>query len=197
MAPMKQLAAELRIAILATVLLAAAVCGAYPFAVWGLAQGLFPSEAAGSLIARGGEVLGSRLIAQGFTGPGYFHPRPSAAGAGWDAMRSGGSNLGPTSRKLIEEVARRVADYRAENALASEVLVPADAVTASASGLDPHISVRNAELQAPRVAAARELGLETVLAELARCTTGRDLGLFGEPRVNVNLLNERLDELKR
>jgi K+-transporting ATPase ATPase C chain len=140
-----------------------------------------------------GNVVGSSLLAQGFAGPSYFHPRPSAAGLGYDAVNSGGTNLGPTSKKLIEDVKQRVADYRAENGLSSDTPVPADAVTSSASGLDPHISVRNATLQAARVAKARGVGEKDVLAKIGANTEGRTLGFLGEPRVNVLTLNLSLD----
>jgi len=190
---MKKMIAELRLSLLAVLSLAVILCGLYPAAVWILAQGLFPAKANGSLIVRSGATLGSRLIAQGFIGPKYFHPRPSAAGQGYDAASSGGSNLGPTSKKLTDAVRRRITDYRAENNLAPETAVPADAVTTSASGLDPHISLNNALLQMRRVARARGLG-ETALRKLVKaCTKGRDLGILGEPRVNVLMLNLALD----
>jgi len=140
-------------------------------------------------------VRGSKLLAQGFTAEKYFHPRPSAAGNGYDAASSGGSNLGPTSKKLADSVAQNVADYRAQNGLATNAPVPADAVTASGSGLDPHISVRNAELQAPRVAQARGLTLEKVREFIRKSTDSADLGFLGEPGVNVLRLNLALDEL--
>lgn len=187
------LVAEFRISLIATLLLAVLLCGVYPLLVWGLARGIFPGKANGSLIVRDGAVLGSSLIAQGFTGPGYFHPRPSAAGEGYDAAASGGSNLGPTSRKLIDAVRERIRLYRIENGLAENVPVPVDAVTASGSGLDPHISPANAILQARRVASARGLSEESVLRQIEAHTEGRDLGFLGEPRVNVLLLNLDLD----
>jgi len=193
---MKTLVAELRISILAVVGLAVLVCGLYPLAVWAIAQVAFPDKANGSLIYRDGRVIGSRLIAQRFESAKYFHPRPSAAGDGYDAANSGGSNLGPTSRKLIETVAQRVAAYRAENGLTSATLIPADAVTASASGLDPHISVANAGLQAGRVARSRGIMEQAVRAMIAEHTEGRDLGLLGEPRVNVVTLNLALDSAR-
>jgi K+-transporting ATPase ATPase C chain len=193
----KNLISELRISLLATLSLAVILCGIYPLIVWILTQGLFPAKANGSLMMRSGKILGSSLLAQGFTDPGYFHPRPSAAGQGYDAVRSGGSNLGPLSKKLAEEVKQRVTDYRAENNLPADVLVPADAVTASASGLDPHISLKNAILQAPRVAKARGLGERSVLRQLGIYTEGRDLGILGEPRVNVLMLNLALDDLSK
>jgi K+-transporting ATPase ATPase C chain len=161
--------------------------------VWVMAQGLFPTEANGSLVMRKGTMVGSKLIAQGFTDPKYFHPRPSAADQGYDATSSGGSNLGPTSKKLVDTVRQRVDDYRSENNLAPDAMVPADAVTASASGLDPHISVQNALLQAPRVARARGLGEDIVLTQINLHTEGRDLGILGEPRVNVLMLNLAMD----
>ena len=140
---MKNLISELRVSVVATLSLAVIVCGIYPLVVWGVAQTLFPEKANGSLIVRDGKTIGSELLAQNFTGPKYFHPRPSAAGdVGYDATSSGGSNLGPTSKKLIDSVKERVEAYRAENNLPPAVPVPADAVTASASGLDPHVSVK-------------------------------------------------------
>ncbi len=180
---------ELRISLLATLCLAVLLCGIYPGVVWLFAQGIFPAQANGSLISVKGQVIGSSLLAQRFTGPGYFHPRPSAAGDGYDATSSGGSNLGPTSQKLIAAVKERSAAYRAENNLAPAILIPVDAVTASASGLDPHISVENALLQASRVAIARGISEEQLRKMIASRTAGRDLGIFGESRVNVLLLN--------
>jgi K+-transporting ATPase ATPase C chain len=189
----KSIAAELRVSIVATVSLAVLLCGLYPLIVWALSQGLFPQKANGSLITRGGKVLGSSLIARGFSGRGYFHPRPSAAGDGYDAAASGGSNLGPTSQKLMDEVRARVDQYRAENGLKESDRVPADAVTASASGLDPHISLQNALLQARRVARARGLSEAALHEKIRAHTEGRDLGFLGEPRVNVLELNLDLD----
>jgi K+-transporting ATPase ATPase C chain len=190
---MKNLVAEFRAAIAATLLLAVLCCGIYPALVWAVGQGLFSGKANGSLVRVDGKVAGSSLLAQGFTAPKYFHPRPSAAGQGYDAVNSGGSNLGPTSKKLIEDVKQRVADYRTENGLAPDARVPADAVTSSASGLDPHISVRNATLQAARVAKARGIGEKDVLAKVGAHTEGRTLGILGDPRVNVLELNLSLD----
>jgi potassium-transporting ATPase KdpC subunit len=194
---MKGLLTELRISLFATLSLAVILCGFYPLVVWILAQGLFPAKANGSFILQSGKIVGSSLLAQGFTGPAYFHPRPSAAGQGYDAVRSGGSNLGPLSKRLAEGVKQRVADYRAENNLPVDVLVPVDAVTASASGLDPHISLRNAIVQAPRVAKARGLGERSVLRQVGIYTEGRHLGILGEPRVNVLMLNLALDDLSK
>ena len=191
---MKTMISELRIAVVATFSLAIVLCGVYPLVVWMISQGLFPHEADGSLIQRDGTIVGSELIAQNFTSPKYFHPRPSAAGeAGYDAANSSGSNLGPLSQKLIDAVKDRVAAYRAENHLPPGVPVPADAVTASGSGLDPHIGVRNAQLQAPRVAKARGMDEASVRRLIETHTEGRDLGIFGEPRVNVLKLNLALD----
>jgi len=190
---MKALITELRIAIVSTIALAVILCGIYPAFVWVVAQGFFPREANGSLITEKATVIGSRLLAQGFTGERYFHPRPSAAGQGYDAISSGGSNLGPISQKLIDTVKQRVADYRKENGLGPDAPVPADAVTTSASGLDPHISVQNALLQARRVAYARGMSDEGIRRRMEEQTEGRTLWIFGEPRVNVLKLNLTLD----
>ncbi len=190
---MKNLVAELRAAVVMTLLLVVACCGIYPLAVWAVAQGLFPREANGSLVRVGGKVAGSSLLARGFAGAAYFHPRPSAAGQGYDAANSSGTNLGPTSKKLLEDVKQRVADYRAENGLPAGAPVPADAVTSSASGLDPHIGIENARLQADRVAKARGLPREEVLRKIAAHTETRSLMILGEPRVNVLMLNLDLD----
>ncbi len=191
---MKYILSQLRVSLIALLALAVILCGIYPMIVWGLAQVLFPDKANGSLIRLDGKVVGSRLLAQNFTGAQYFHPRPSSAGdAGYDAANSGGSNLGPTSKKLIEAVKDRVAAYREENNLSANALVPADAVTASASGLDPDISVENALLQAGRVAKARGLSQDAVKEKIQIYTSGRDLGVLGDPRVNVLELNLALD----
>jgi len=180
---------ELGISVMATLSLAILLCGIYPLLVWIVGQGLFPAESNGSLLAHKGTIVGSSLLSQGFTDPKYFHPRPSAAGQGYDAAGSGGSNLGPTSKKLVDGVRQRVVDYRIENGLGPDAMVPADAVTASASGLDPHISVENALLQARRVAKARSLAVELVREKIDAHTEGRSLGILGEPRVNVLMLN--------
>jgi K+-transporting ATPase ATPase C chain len=165
----------------------------YPLAVTGLAQAIFPSKADGSLIRKAGHVVGSSLIAQAFTAPGYFHPRPSAAGSGYDAMASSPSNLGPTSKVLMQTVQQRVTAALAENPGLRKGSIPVDMVTASGSGLDPDITVANARAQAARVAAARDKTIGQVLAMVARYTSGRQLGFLGEPRVNVLELNLALD----
>lgn len=199
---MKNIFAEFGRSIAATLFFAVILCGIYPLVIFGAAQWLFPHQANGSLLVdRSGAVRGSALIAQNFTGAKYFHPRPSAAGAnGFDATSSGGSNLGPTSSNLVANITQNIATYRAENNLAipqSGTPVPADAVTASASGLDPDISPANAELQIPRVARARGLSEERVRKLVQQYTRGRDLGVFGESRVNIMKLNFALDQLPR
>jgi K+-transporting ATPase ATPase C chain len=193
---MKNLLTELRISLIATLSMAVLLCGLYPALVWVMAQGIFHDEANGSLIIRGGRVIGSSLLAQRFTGVKYFHPRPSAAGSGYDAANSGGSNFGPLSKKLMDGIGQRVSEYRTRNGLSPDTRVPVDAVTTSGSGLDPHISVGNALLQAPRVARTRGLSEETVQKNIAVHVEGRTLEIFGEPRVNVLLLNLALDEGK-
>jgi K+-transporting ATPase ATPase C chain len=194
---MKNIFAEFGRSIVATIFFAIILCGLYPLIVYGAAQLLFPHQANGSLLVdKSNTVRGSELLAQNFTGAGYFHPRPSAAGAnGYDATSSGGSNLGPTSSNLVANITGNIATYRSDNNLATNAPVPADAVTASASGLDPHISVANAEIQIPRVAKARGISEDRVRALVKQNTTGRDLGVFGEPRVNVMTLNFALDGL--
>jgi potassium-transporting ATPase KdpC subunit len=192
---MKNLIVQLRISLVATLFLALILCGVYPLTVWVLAQGVFPDRANGSLVKEKDRLLGSRLIAQGFQSPKYFHPRPSAAGQGYDATRSGGTNLGPLSRKLVETVRQRAEEYRNKNNLPPDAPVPADAVTASASGLDPHISLKNALVQAHRVARGRGLSENLVLKQVELHTEGRDLGILGEPRVNVLMLNLALDRM--
>jgi K+-transporting ATPase ATPase C chain len=166
---------------------------AYPLVVTGAAQLLFPGRADGSLVERRGEIVGSRLIGQAFEGVRYFQPRPSAAGDGYDGTASSASNLGPTNPKLLRAIRLRVREYQRENGLAPGALVPVDAVTASASGLDPGISVENARMQAARVAQARHLPVSEVLSLLSRHTSGRSLGFLGEPSVNVLELNLALD----
>lgn len=206
---------EIVSAVLATLVLAVVVSGLYPLIVWGLGQGLFHHRANGSLVmaADGTTVLGSELLGQNFGGKQYFNPRPSAAGAaGYDPTASGGTNLGPTSDKLIngqhkldaagkpvndpsnfDGIKDLVAAYRTANGLKETDPVPADAVTRSGSGMDPHISVANALLQLPRVARERGKSSDEVRSLVDKYTDGRDLGLFGEPRVNTLLLNLALD----
>jgi len=165
----------------------------YPLAITGIAQILFPHQANGSLITADGKVIGSSLIGQNFTRPEYFQPRPSAAGNdGYDATASGGSNLGPTNKKLIDRVQASVDKFRKDNPDYPGA-IPADLLTTSGSGLDPHISPASAQAQADRVAKARGASLDQIHALIASRTEGRDLGFLGEPRVNVLLLNLDLD----
>ncbi|MCW1884392.1 K(+)-transporting ATPase subunit C [Luteolibacter flavescens] len=194
---MNSFLSQLRSAAVSTAVLAAVTCGAYPLIVTGISRTVFTDKADGSLIKdSSGKVVGSSLIGQTFTGEKYFHPRPSAAGAnGYDGASSSGTNLGPTSQKLADQVKERVAAYRITNGLAADQEVPADAVTASGSGLDPHISPANAALQASRVAKARNLPEEEVRSVIDDNTDKPDLGIFGEPRVNVLKLNLALDSL--
>jgi K+-transporting ATPase ATPase C chain len=193
---MKEFFSHIRGAIVSTLVLAVLCCGLYPLIVFGISQLLFRDQANGSLIVSAdGSVRGSKLLGQSFSDPKYFHPRPSAAGNGYDATNSGGSNLGPTSRKLNDAIKERLAGYRAENGLSESAPVPADAVTASGSGLDPHISLQNAELQIPRVLKARGVAEERVRELIRQNTNGRDFGVFGEPGVNVLQLNRALDQL--
>jgi len=163
----------------------------YPLVVTGIAQLIFPKKANGQLIQKGGKTVGSSIIGQGFSGPGYFHSRPSAAGNGYDAANSGGSNFGPTNQKLIDRVKGDVASAEAEN---PGTPVPIDLVTTSASGFDPHITTAAAEYQLPRIAKERGTTVDQLRALLAKHTEGRQLGILGEPRVNVLELNLELDE---
>jgi potassium-transporting ATPase KdpC subunit len=191
---MKDFLSEIRGAVLATLVIALVCCGLYPLVVFGISQALFRDKANGSLIVDpNGIVRGSKLLAQGFTAAKYFHPRPSSAGNGYDAANSGGSNLGPTSQKLYDSIKERVAAYRAENGLSETDLVPADAVTASGSGLDPHITLQNAELQSARVAKVRGLKAEQIRELIKQNTDPADLGVLGDPGVNVLELNLALD----
>jgi K+-transporting ATPase ATPase C chain len=194
---MKTIFAEFGRSTLATLFFAVILCGLYPLIVYGAAQLLFPNQANGSLLVdKTGAVRGSALLAQNFTGAQYFHPRPSAAGSnGYDATSSGGSNYGPTSSNLVAGLTQNIANYRGENGLMTNAPVPADAVTASGSGLDPDISPENAALQIPRVAKARGISEEQLRQLVQQNTTGRDLGIWGEPRVNVMTLNFALDQL--
>jgi K+-transporting ATPase ATPase C chain len=183
---------ELKPAILITFLFTV-LCGVvYPLAITGAARVLFPKQAGGSLIERGGKVVGSELIGQNFSKPEYFHPRPSAAGNGYDAANSGGSNLGPTNPALADRLAKDAAQFRKDNPDYSGP-IPADAITTSGSGLDPDISPANALAQAPRISIARGITLKAVNDLIARDIKGRDLGFIGEPRVNVLQLNMDLD----
>ncbi len=162
----------------------------YPFVVTGLAQALFPSQANGELITVNGKIFGSRLIGQPFSSPGYFRSRPSAAGNGYDATSSGGSNLGPTNKTLVDRVSGDAQKFQSEN---PNMPVPMDLITTSGSGLDPHISPEGAAFQSPRVAKERGMSEADVNALIAKHTEGRQLGFLGEPRVNVLELNLDLD----
>ena len=189
---MTMLRKQLRPAILMTLILCVITGFIYPGVVTGLAQLIFPRQANGSLVTVNGRVVGSELIGQPFTRPEYFHPRPSAAGNGYDATASAGTNKGPTDRKLADSLI----GPRADSLVAAGVArgsIPTDAVTASASGLDPHISPANADLQVARVAKARGVDSAAVRRVLDAHVEGRQLGFFGEPRVNVLMLNIALD----
>jgi K+-transporting ATPase ATPase C chain len=186
----EQILPGLRVKIFMTILLGVV----YPLAITGIGQVVFPHQANGSLVTAGGKVVGSELIGQNFVKPEYFQPRPSAAGSdGYDAASSGGSNLGPTSKKLIDRVQASIEKFRKENP-DYQGPIPADLLTASASGLDPHISPESAMAQAPRVAKARSVTADQMQHLIAQYTEGPDLGLLGEPRVNVLRLNLALDE---
>jgi K+-transporting ATPase ATPase C chain len=184
---------QIRPAILAMVVFTVILGVAYPLVVTAIAQVGWGDTADGSLIERDGVVVGAQRIGQPFVSPRYFHPRPSAAGDGYDGSASSGSNLGPTNPAFLVAIGERVEAYRSDNGLGDDVLVPVDAVTTSASGLDPHISVRNAQLQAARVASARGMTLDEVLGEVGEHTTDRPLGILGDPGVNVLELNIALD----
>jgi len=191
---MKDFFSHIRGAVMATVVLAVVCSGLYPLVIYGISQALFHDKANGSLIVDpDGTVRGSKLLGQNFADAKYFHPRPSSAGNGYDAANSSGSNLGPTSQKLNDAIKDRVAAYRNENGLKESEAIPADAVTASGSGLDPHISLHNAELQTPRVAKARGLNEGKVRELIQQNTDGPDLGVLGDPGVNVLELNLALD----
>ncbi len=185
----RQLRPALLVVVVASVLLGLV----YPLVVTAIGQVGFNDKVDGSLIEVDGEVVGSKLLGQSFTSPEYFQSRPSAAGAGYDGSASSGSNLGPTNPDFLTSIDERVAAYREANGLSSDVMVPVDAVTASGSGLDPAISVANARLQAPRVAAARGMDLDEVLTLIDDNTTGRALLVLGEPAVQVVALNLALD----
>ena len=190
---MKTLIRETLTSIVAMIVLTLILCGVYPAVVWGISQAAFSNKANGTLVVRNGNVIGSDLLAQNFADAKYFHPRPSAAGTGYDAANSSGTNLGPTSQKLMDSVKQRVEDYRKENNLPADVKIPCDAVTSSASGLDPHITPENAKLQIARVAKARGMNEEKVRALIDQNTEGPDFGIFGEARVNVLRVNLALD----
>src|SRR5438132_10251206 len=190
---MKILFAEIRGAVLGTLVLAIVCCGLYPLLVFGISQALFHDKANGSLILDSdGTVRGSRLLGQSFTADKYFHPRPSAAGTGYDATSSGGSNLGPTSQKLNDAIKDRVDAYRKENGLNADESVPADAVTATGTDIDPNISLRNSEQPNTRVSKAHGLSEKKLHELIEQNTNGRDLGLLGDPGVNVLSLNRAL-----
>lgn len=165
----------------------------FPLGLFAIGRLLFPNRADGSLLTRGGVVIGSALIGQSFTRPEYFHSRPSAAGAGYDGTSSGGTNLGPSNRKLIDDVNHLAEDYRLRNGLPLNAAVPMDAATRSGSGLDPHISPANAELQIARVARTRGLTEQAVRRLVEDYTQGPQLGFMGSPRVSVLELNLALD----
>lgn len=181
-------------AIAMTIALTALLGIAYPLVVTGIAQAVFPARAQGSLIERDGKVIGSRLIGQPFSGLGYFHSRPSAGGSSYDGAASGGTNLGPTSKKLIQEqIGERAEALREMNPNSA---IPVDLITSSASGLDPHITPAAAEFQVPRVAREREMSEDEVRYLVQQNTEGRQLGFLGEPRVNVLELNLALDQAR-
>jgi K+-transporting ATPase ATPase C chain len=193
---MNSIVKETITSIVATLVFGLVLCGLYPLVVWGAGMLLFPHQANGSLIESADrKIIGSAWLGQNFTSAKYFHPRPSAAGSGYDAANSSGTNLGPTSQKLIDSVKAAVEQYRKDNSLAADVLVPADAVTSSGSGLDPHISVKNALLQAPRVARERRLNEDIVKEQINKATARPSLGILGEAGVNVLTLNLALDQL--
>ena len=201
---------ELKPAIIMVVLFTIFTGLIFPGIITGIAQVTMPSKAHGSLVTKNGQVVGSSLIGQNFAAPNYFHPRPSAAGSGYDAANSGATNLGPLSDKLVNGIHKKLPDgkddpgnfdgfkdlakaYRAENGLADTALLPTDAITRSASGLDPHISPANAAFQMDRVAKARKLDRSAIEKMVAEHTEGRTFGFLGEPRVNVLELNLALD----
>jgi potassium-transporting ATPase KdpC subunit len=187
---------QIRTAIIAILILKVVLGLFYPLFVSLIGRSLFPGHAEGGLLKNAdGQIIGSKFIGQNFSSPVYFHPRPSAAGEhGYDAMDSRGSNLGPTSKKLMDLLQERILAYRLENDLSTTRPLPADAVTASGSGLDPHISLDNAILQAPRVARARGVALMAIHEQIRKSTSNPYMGLFGEKRVNVLMLNIRLDQ---
>ncbi|MCE0521613.1 MAG: K(+)-transporting ATPase subunit C [Methylacidiphilales bacterium] len=185
---------EIKTSIVATAVLLVICCGIYPLVVFGAGQLLFPRQANGSLVLDDkGKPIASTLLGQTFSADKYFNPRPSAAGNGYDSTSSGGSNYGATSQALHDAVKQRIADYRKANGLSDSEPVPADAVEASGSGLDPHISVKNALVQLPRVAKARGMSEDDLKALVGKYTDGPDFGILGEPGVNIVKLNLALD----
>ena len=192
----RTLVADFRAAIISMVFFTV-LCGlAYPLLMTGIGQGVFPRTANGSIVMRDGQAVGSSLVGQNFSGPEYFHPRPSGAGAdGYDGGASSGSNLGPSSQALVDRVTESLAAIREENGLADDAPIPVDAVTASGSGLDPHISPAYAELQIARVAEERGVTEDEVRSLVEKYTDGSTLMVLGEPRVNVLRLNLALDQL--
>ena len=187
------LARNLIIAVLMTIVMTILLGVVYPLGITAIAQVAFADKANGQLIERHGTIVGSRIIGQSFSSPGYFRSRPSAAGTGYDATNSGGTNYGPTNKKLIEAVTGNVKQAQKEN---PTMPVPIDMVTASASGLDPHITPANAEFQVPRVARERAMSEADVRRLVTRHAEGRTFGIFGEPRVNVLELNLALNDYK-
>jgi K+-transporting ATPase ATPase C chain len=190
-----KLGEHVRVAVVSVISLTLVTGCIFPLVLFAVGRLLYPGQAAGSLVTRNGVVIGSGLIGQNFVRPEYFHPRPSAAGTGYDAASSGGTNLGPSNSKLIDGVRQLAEDYRRSNGLPKNADVPIDAVTRSGSGLDPHISPRNAALQVPRVARARHVSEDVVRGLLAEHTEGRQLGFMGQPRVSVFELNLALDRV--
>jgi K+-transporting ATPase ATPase C chain len=185
---------EIKTSAIVTLVLLVVCCGVYPLVIFGAGQLLFPKQANGSLVLDDqGKPIASTLLAQDFAADKYFNPRPSAAGTGYDSTSSGGSNYGATSQALHDAVKQRVADYRKANNLPDNQPVPGDAVTASGSGLDPHISLKNAALQVSRVAKARGMSEDDLKALVVKYTDGRDFGILGEPGVNIVKLNLALD----
>ena len=193
---LKSLLAEIRTSMVALVSLVILTGAIYPLMVWAVGQTLFQYQANGSIITKNEKPVGSVLIAQKFNDPGYFFPRPSSAGTGYDASSSSGSNFGPTSRKLIDQVSARVDSYRGENGLDPEFVIPIDAVTASGSGLDPDISLENALIQARRVARSRSVDEERVVGLVKKLSARPDMWLFGQPRVNVLEINLTMDGMQ-
>jgi len=185
---------HVRPAILGLILLTLLTGCVFPLGLFGVGRLLFRDQAEGSLVTRGGMVIGSQLIGQDFKRPQYFHPRPSAAGTGYDGVSSGGTNFGPSNPKLIEDIRRLAEEYRINNGLPRDAMVPIDAVTRSGSGLDPHISPANAALQVSRVARARAVSEDIVRRLLGEHTEARQLGFLGDPRVSVLDLNLALDQ---